>query len=216
VEGGVILGDALPWLCGVENTIKAFVRNPHFLHKLLDIILEWDLRYIQLLLKTGCVDLIVHRGWYENAHFWPPRLYRNFLAPRLKKLVECVHQGGAKFGYILTMGITPLLDILKDMDIDVLYGVDPVQGGVDLAKMKMEIGDHICLWGGVNAAVTLGYETRESVERMVTDAITTLAPGGGFILSAIDQLFEDTPWSNIEAMVKTWHKSRMYTQRWVQ
>lgn len=204
VEGGVVGADALHWLCGLENTIKATYTRPEFIQRILDIILEWDLRYIRLAVETGAVDMIVHRGWYENADFWPPKLYKRFILPYVKKLADYTHKYGVKFCYIMSMGIMPLLDFFKEANIDVLYGVDPVQGGADLPRVKKEIGNRICIWGGVNSAITLKLWSKEEIRKAVTDAIKILAPGGGFILSAIDQIFPDTPWENIEVMIETW------------
>jgi uroporphyrinogen decarboxylase len=105
----------------------------------------------------------------------------------------------------MTWGIMPFLDLFKEMDIDILYGVDPVQGSADLRKVKQAIGDKICIWGGVNAAVTL-TGSKSGVENAVKNALETLAPGGGFILAAIDQLFVDTIWENFMTMIHTWRK----------
>jgi hypothetical protein len=44
------------------------------------------------------------------------------------------------------------------------------------------------------------------VEKAVEDAVRALAPGGGFILAAIDQLFEDTKWENFTTMMETWRR----------
>jgi len=93
--------------------------------------------------------------------------------------------------------------LVKELGIDILYGVDPVQGGADLIKVKQAIGDRVCIWGGVNSAVTLTGD-KQSVEKAVGEAIRTLSPGGGFILAAIDQLFEDTKWDNFMTMIQTW------------
>jgi uroporphyrinogen decarboxylase len=92
------------------------------------------------------------------------------------------------------------------MDIDILFGLDPVQGGADLSQVKREIGDRICLWGGVNSAITLGSGSKKDVEKAVSEAVRILSPGGGFILSAIDQLFQDSRWESIETMIETWRK----------
>jgi len=97
----------------------------------------------------------------------------------------------------------PFLDLFKELGIDILYGVDPVQGGADLVRVKQVIGDKICIWGGVNSAVTL-TGSKEGVEKAVQGAVRALAPGGGFILAAIDQLFEDTKWENFLTMIQTW------------
>ncbi len=197
----IFLGDALHWLCGFENSIMLAHRKPELMHKLLDVILEWSSDCIKLTSQVGGCDVIVHRGWYEC--FWSPKLYRTFLAPRIKREVDLAHRIGAKFCYVMTSGIMPFLDIFKEMEIDILYGVDPVQGNADLEKVKQTIGDRICIWGGVNSAVTL-TGSKQRVQKAVEQAISILAPGGGFILGAIDQLFEDTVWENFITMIRTW------------
>jgi len=212
-EGGVLGADALAWLCGHEKTIRAVFTRPRFIHRLLDTVLKWDMAFIKIALESGVVDIIVHRGWYENADLWPPRLYKKFIMPRLRELVKFTHQHGLSFCYIITSRLMHFLDFFKEMDIDVIFGVDPVQGGADLCRMKEEVGDEICLWGGVNSAVTLGLGNEKEVRKAVAEAIGTLAQGGGFILSAIDQLFEDTPWRNVETMIHTWRKMGSYPTR---
>jgi hypothetical protein len=209
-ESAIFGADALQWLCGFEGTMRKSFTNPGFIDRLLDVILEWDTRYLNTLMDLGFVDVIVHRGWYENGDFWSPRLYRRFLEPRIRQLIERTHRVGAKFCYIMSMGQMPLLDIMKGMGVDVLYGLDPVQGGTDLALAKRKVGDRICLWGGLNSAVTLNSGTPEEIRRAVTDAIDILSPGGGFILAPIDQVFEDTPWSNIQIMIDGWRRSSGY------
>jgi len=200
---GIFLGDALPWLCGVENAVTLAYKNPDLVHRLLDVILEWSSRCIELISEVGGCDVIVHRGWYES--FWSPKLYRTFLVPRMKKEIELVHRAGAKFCYVMSSGIMPYLDLFKEMDIDILYGVDPVQGGADLKRVKQAIGDRVCIWGGVNSAVTL-TGSKHGVEKAVQEAVEILAPGGGFILGAIDQLFGDTVWDNFMTMIQTWRR----------
>ncbi len=201
---GLYLGDALGWLCGLENAIMFAYRQPELLHRLLDTILEWNLRHIRLISELGGSDIVVHRAWYET--FWSPRLFRAFFAPRIKKEIDYVHRIGAKFCYIMTSGLMPLLEPLAEMDIDALYGIDPVQGGANMGQIKQRIGDRVCLWGGMNSAVTLASGGRKDVETSVKEAVETLAPGGGFVLAPIDQLFEDTRWENVLSMIETWRK----------
>lgn len=122
--------------------------NPHFAHQLLDTILEWEMRDIEILLTSGVVDVVIHRGWYECSDFWSPPMYREFIAPRLAKKIRRVHQAQKKFGYIMSTGIMPLLDVFLELDFDILIHVDPVQGGADLPRLKEKVGDRICFWGG--------------------------------------------------------------------
>jgi len=209
-ESGIFGADALPWLCGLVNTMKAAYLRPSFVEEILDVIQEWDLRYLRLAAESGVVDMIVHRGWYANADFWPPKIYRRFILPYVKRLADCTHRHGLKLCYIMSMSVMPLLGFFKEAGIDVLYGPDPVQGGADLAKVKREIGDCICIWGGLNSAVTLKLWSEKQITEAVVDAMKILAPGGGFVLSAIDQVFPDTPWKSIEVMIDIWKRLADY------
>lgn len=206
-------GDYAAWLVGIENLMIAALDRPDFVHQLLDTILEWEMRDIDILLDSSVVDVVVHRGWYECADFWSPTLYRQFIAPRLKKKIELVHQAGKKFAYIMSTGIMPLLDVFRELDFDILIHVDPIQGSADLPCLKNEIGERICFWGGVNSAITLGRGSRDEIRDAVTFAISTLAPGGGLILSAADCLFSDAPLENVKTMIERWREIGTYPIR---
>ena len=202
----------------IENAVLWSFRRPELLHRLLDITLEWNVMYARQILEVGGVDVVTCRGYYENADFWSPRIYKTFFAPRLQKLIEVVHRGGAKFCYHMTTGIMPLLEIFREIGVDILFGPDPVEGKADLEQVKDRVGDRICLWGGMNAPVTLGIGTQEQIEDGVREAISKLAPGGGFILSALDSLILGSdaktcgsiPWASVEHMIKAWRKMSNY------
>lgn len=203
--------DAAIWLCGVEGAILAAVDDPVYFHELLDIIQEWDKTRCRLLLDEG-VDLVNRRAWYDTTDFWSPPLYRCFIAPRLKELADIVHDADRKLAYTMTAGIMPVLDMFKEIGFDLLFYVDPVQGGVDLRVVKQKLGGHIAVHGGLNAAVTMGRGSRDEIRREVFNAVEILAPGGGFILSP-DCMFPDTPWESVETVIEAWREVCAYNGR---
>jgi uroporphyrinogen-III decarboxylase len=204
LEGGwTTLGDAALWLLGTEALLLLQMDQPEFLAELLDLVCEWELQRMALLLDEG-VEVIVHSAWYETTDFWTPANYRRLLKPRLARLVRQAHEAGALFSYIITTSWQALAGDLVDLGIDSLVGVDPVQGKADLGEAKLRLGPHLCLWGGVNGALTLGRGTAEEVRRATAEAIGTLAPGGGFVLYAVDQLTAETPWTSVQAMIDCW------------
>lgn len=203
--------DAAIWLCGVRKIVMMAYRSPGFLHQLLGIIHEWDMMRIRMVLECGGVDVMGHRAWYEGA-FFSPTLYKRFIAPLIKEEVEAAHKAGVKYGYIVTRGLMPLLKILKELGIDIIFGVDPVQDNVNLSVVKREVGDDICLWGGVNSYITLSG-AEEHIKSAVRYAIQTLAPGGGFILSAVDAVLEEAPSRGLRAMIEAWREYADYPIR---
>jgi uroporphyrinogen decarboxylase len=111
--------------------------------------------------------------------------------------VELVHQAGKLAAYIMTTGIMPLLGEIRATGADVLWGVDPQQGGADLQRVKQELADTVHLWGGVNGALTVGRGSRDEIRAAVKEACEVLGAGGGFVLFPVDAVFEDCPWENV-------------------
>ena len=213
-EHGVLLAggwgvgmDMLDWLCGMQDLMILTMEQPGFVTDLLEMVHVWNKQRMEVVLSAP-VDLYIRRAWYEGCDFVTPRFFRSAVLPRLKAEADLAHERGAKFGYICSSGTKPLLDFYLEAGIDVLIGVDPVQGThTDMPLMKSKLGERSCLWGGVSGAVTVEMGTEEEVRAAVREAIETLGPAG-FILSPIDNITVDAPrtWHNIEILTDEWHK----------
>ncbi len=200
-------GDALAWFCGLENAVIMSLENPELLRSILGMIHEWNINRMKIYLDYG-IDLFIRRAWYEGTDFWSPDLFQEFFAPIIKQEVNLAHQAGTKYGYILTSGSAPLHDILIDLGIDVLIGVDPVQGrGTELNAMKKDLKGKICMLGGVNGFITVETGDQASIEKGVIEALETLGPDG-YILSPVDNVRDpsDQVWENVLAFINTWKK----------
>ncbi len=164
---------------------------------------------MEVVLKEG-LDLWVRRGWYENCDFWSPTTYRQFIFPHLKEEAALAHSYGAKLGYIITSHYLPLIDMILEAGVDVLIGLDPVMGGVDTKELLSKIRGKICLWGGVNSPLVVEDGTPDGVRQAVSEALDTLAPSHGFILSPVDDVeyLTDNTWANVAAFVETWKEWR--------
>jgi hypothetical protein len=207
VAGGWGIGaDLLGWVYGLEQMIFAAVDQPEFLSEMLDLIAGWNRTRMQVILETG-VDLYIRRAWYENCDFWSPRLWKKFIFPTLKAEVELAHQAGTKFGYIITSNCMPLLEGIAEAGVDVIIGVDP--RGYDLARTKQILAGRVCLWGGVNGHLTVEQGEPEEVRQEVRRAIEGLAPGGGFILSPVDNVRESTQkaFDNVSVLIDEWRNA---------
>jgi hypothetical protein len=203
-DGGCMGIDGLMWLCGIKEAVLTSIDRPELFEELVGIVHRWNLKRMEIVLEEG-VDLIVKRAWYESTDFWSPGLYRRYMFPPLQKEVELTHQAGAKFGYIITSGFMPILDQIIEAGVDVLIGVDPVQGkGVELEPLKERSRGKLCLWGGVNGFLTIELGSTQQVEEETRKAIELLGPDG-FILSPVDNVREDSKraWENVMTMIRT-------------
>jgi uroporphyrinogen-III decarboxylase len=206
------VGDLLAWLSGFETTMFAIMDYPEIIKEYVTIISNWNLDQIAIYLDVTNADLIVRRGWYENTEFWTPEAFEYIIAPTIKKEAEIVHQAGKKYGYIITSSYLPILDTILDCDIDVLIGVDPIEGkGTHLDEVKNKVSQrNKALWGGVSGAVTVETGTEEQTKEAVIHALQLLGSNGGFILSPVDNVRENTEkaWRNTRVFIDTWKQNR--------
>lgn len=204
LDGGwCALGDAAVMLCGMERILTAQMEEPEFIESLLDTLLEWEMKRVDMVVNEGA-DVIVHMAWYEGTDFWTPDNYRKMLKPRLKKLIDRVHAKGRKFRYIITKGWKPLMADFVEMGIDCITGVDPVQDNINLKEAKGKIGGITCLMGGVNSSIMLTQWSDEEIRKAVEETINTMSPGNGFILFPVDAIFNDMPWSKVQVLIDIW------------
>jgi len=212
VDPGVMGADAMAWLSGFESVMILSLTRPELIREYARIIHEWNLKQIQVYLEVTEAELIVRRGWYETTEFWTPETYRRVIAPTLEREVELVHQAGRKFGYIITSAFLPLLDDILAAGVDVLIGLDPKEGkGTDLREVKRRFREAgRCLWGGVSGPLSVETCGPGETEAAVREAISILGEGGGFVLSPVDNVREDTEnaWKNTEVLIETWKRHR--------
>jgi uroporphyrinogen decarboxylase len=205
-----VLIDAAIRFAGVENLVFAAMEDPGYLEEYLNIIWDWSMQRMEIILDEK-PDMFLRRGWYENMSFWSPEMFRKFMKPYLEKEVCWAHEAGVKFGYINTCSYMNLTDDFIDTGIDMLIGVDPVQdAGLDMAALKQKTKGRICLWGGGNGFVTVEKGTPEQIRNEVFDSIDKLAPGGGFILSPVDNVRDtsDTAISSANIFIDAWKEKR--------
>ncbi|UCF96169.1 MAG: hypothetical protein JSV89_13395 [Spirochaetaceae bacterium] len=214
LEGGrTSLGDSLIWLLGIEAAIMGAYDRIDFLEQLLDLLLEWESKRLELMIDQG-IEILFHSAWYEMTDFFTPEVYRRLLKPRLQKLIKLCHEAQVRFAYIMTKSIDIYAEDFLELGMDCVFGVDPVQGGADLQTLKDKFRSRIAVWGGINSAVTLGQGSEQEIEQAVTEAIRILAPGGGFVLYPVDVVLAGAnPWSKVKVMLNKWREIGSYPIR---
>jgi uroporphyrinogen-III decarboxylase len=199
-----IVGDAFQWLCDIPWFMIQLYEDPEFVKQFLGIFQDWGMALVRLALEIG-VDVVQYRGWYETPTFWGPRFWKEYLGPCINEQARLVHSAGKLVSYLLPEGHGAYSEVLRDLDVDVLQGVDPrkLQGG-DLRSLFARLGQGKAFWGGVNAEVTLESKDYDKIDQEVKGAVDALAGHGGFILSAF--IYPPTPMQGILHMIEAWKK----------
>jgi len=204
LAGGWGVGaDMFGWLYGLQNMLYAVYDQPEFIQRLLEMVAAWNRSRMETALSAG-VDLYIKRAWYENCDFWAPAKFQQFLAPIIRAEADLAHQHGARFGYLITDNCMPLLEQIAACGVDVLIGVDPL--AFNLEQTRRILAGRVCLWGGVNGHLTVERGSPDEARQEVRRAMKLLAPGGGFILSPVDNVRDLTCQSreNVLALINEW------------
>jgi uroporphyrinogen decarboxylase len=136
----------------------------------------------------------------QRGLFFSPEMFRTFIKPRLKKLVDMTHSHGVKFLFHSCGAIRPLIEDLIEIGVDILDPLQAAADGMEPQALKNAYGDRICLHGGICTQYLLPGGTPEEVRCEVRRRLDILGRGGGFILAPCHVLQADVPTENILAM----------------
>ena len=203
--------EAAAWLTGLEYIIMQTVDDSGFVEEFAEFIESWNRSRMEIFLEFG-VDFFVRRGWYESVDFWSPNNFRKYVLPSLKREVKLCHQAGTRFAYTIVKGSLPLIDQIAGAKVDILIGVDPssMDPYMDLKLLHEKVNGKMCLWGGINEAVTIQSGTEDEIREAVKKAINILGKDGGFILSPVENvlLTTDEAWKKVMMFIKIWNEMK--------
>lgn len=128
-------------------------------------------------------------------------LFRRFMLPHLKRLVDLGHDFDLKVMLHCCGGFYELIPAMIEIGLDALHAVQPCCRGMDLAKLKAEFGGKIVFNGAIDSQHVLITGTVDHVRRQTRQVLKIMAPGGGYIAGAShDTILEETPTENVLAM----------------
>ena len=103
-------------------------------------------------------------------------------------------------GYVITSTFLMMLDIILDSGFDVLIGLDPIEGnGANLENVKKKFqSNRKTIWGRVSESIKVENGSKRDTEKAVIEALKIPTPGGGFMLSCVDNVSDNTEnaWRN--------------------
>ena len=193
-------------LFGAERAVMASVEQPELLDRLADLEHQVAVRRISLLAQAG-VDLLARNGFYETTDFWSPAQLDHLLKDRLAREVELAHSAGLPVAYTVCTGVMPMLDYLRDLGFDALFGVEPALGNQDMAQIARRVGPVSCIWSGLSAPIHIGLGDPDSVSEAVAQFYQVFGKRGT-ILAATPSIRPHWPWENTMAMIREWKRQR--------
>lgn len=185
---------------GLTEMMKASIRDPDFVHRLLRVCQEQVLKETKAVLEAGARMIFASWFYASNSAGWGPPYYREFFLPLLHEHVEVVHSYDALYHYYDDGRVTSILDLIVSADVDVISTLPgPPTGDADLATIKQRFGDQVCLMGNVDVLKVVKDGTTSDVREAVRESIEAAAEGGGYVLATSDAIRDGTPVENVRA-----------------
>ncbi|UCF92659.1 MAG: hypothetical protein JSW39_00445 [Desulfobacterales bacterium] len=190
---------------GIENFALLLYDNRPLVEKLLDIYFDWIVVVADRICQLGFdIFWTTDDFAFKTAMFFSPDDFRELLFDRYKRVLEKVsipwvlHSDG---------NIKEALPILIELGV---AGIHPNEkGAMDIAEVKREYGDQICVLGNVDLDL-LGRGTPQEVEAEVRELIRTVGPGGGYIITSGNSLASYLKRENVVAMAEAIRKYGTY------
>ena len=130
-------------------------------------------------------------------------MFRQFVAPYLKEMIELIHRLGARVLYHSCGAIRPFIPELIALGVDVLDPIQPTGPDMSPALLKADFGDRLSFHGGIDMQKLLPFATPEQVRAEARRYCETLGRNGGYILSPAHLFQPDVPPENVLAVYDT-------------
>jgi uroporphyrinogen decarboxylase len=188
-------------LRGFENLLMDFLAEPDFAHGLMDRVLQTNMRLARNAIRAGA-DIIVLADDYagNTATVFSPAVFEEFVRPRLKQMVDAVHDAGAKVVKHSDGNLWRILDRIIDTGIDAINPLEPV-AGMDIGAVKRRHGHRVCLIGNIDCSYVLSEASTSEVTEAVRECIRAASPGGGHIVCSSNTIHSGVKPENYLAMI---------------
>jgi uroporphyrinogen decarboxylase len=206
----------LAWcLRGYENFMADTAGDPEFANYLLDMIMEWQIEYINSYLgEIGEYVQIMWAGddWgSQDGPLIRPEEFRSTVVPRFAKMIRAMKaKSNAKVAYHSCGSVLWCMDDFIEMGVDI---IQPLQANAahmgDSANLKNLYGKKICFHGGLDNQ-GLFHLDKETLIEDTKYRIKSFAPGGGYIFGSGHNIQANCPPENIIALFETAEKYGKY------
>lgn len=194
-------------LRGQEQAYMDLVLNPEMVHycldKLFDLAYKNTARIYEQIPGQVMISYVAEDLGSQETLLFSPKNIREFLLPRMKRMMYLVHDAGA---YVFTHSDGAIRDVIPDLiaiGTDVLNPIQWRCKGMERDGLKRDFGDKLIFHGAMDNQQTIPFGSVEDVRQEVLDNLRILGEGGGYILAPCHNIQAIGPPENVVAMYET-------------
>lgn len=184
------------FLMDIGTILRMTVKRPEVVHYLCQVSLESLIKYVDAAIDIGLGPTISEP--MSSCTVVSPKVFREFSAPYLKKLVDHIHSRGKSVTMHICGQTAGIWNDIADMGCEA-FSIDNV---ASISECKKTIGDRCKILGNVNPATTMFLGTPDEVKLATLKCIEEgYDSPKGFMPMSGCSLPVETPFENIDAML---------------
>ncbi|MFX0122201.1 MAG: uroporphyrinogen decarboxylase family protein [Candidatus Hodarchaeota archaeon] len=187
---------------GIENFLLSLYEHLELVKTVIERSTEWTIALVEQANQAGVDFIILGDDVADNSRpLISPKLFHQLILPEYKKIVNASevpiiwHSDGH---------ITPLLPMVIEAGFAGVHSLE-TKANIDLANIKSQYGDKLLLAGNLDTTEILCQSDLNLVRKDVERCIMQGAPGGGYLFSSSNSLFEG---HNIKAILEAYKHAK--------
>ncbi len=137
---------------------------------------------------------------YRNGMMFSPEIYRNFLKPFHRRIIECAQILGLKVVYHTDGNPKLIIPDLIEIGVDCLHPLE-VKAGCDVRQLKRDFGDSLTFMGNIDARLFQENDI-DGLCREIEEKVGIAASGGGYIFHSDHSIPEGTRLETYQAALE--------------
>ena len=161
---GTGIFEQLHMLMTFEDTLMNLLLYPEEMHGLIEVITEFRLEYMKLIVENLHPDVICsHDDWgSEHAMFMHPDTWRAFFKEPFRRLYGYLHSQGVLVMHHADSFCEPIAEDMAEIGIDIWQGVLPTN---DIPALTRRLDGRMALMGGIASVIDREDSTEEEIRR---------------------------------------------------
>lgn len=178
-------------LRGINRLMMDFSDDPAFVRDLFDLVVDGAVRFAVVQIEAGA-DIIGIGD--AAASLLGPRIYKEFVWPAEKQLIDAIHDLGGKVRLHICGNTRRILSGMGALGADIV----DIDFPVPLQQARAEMGPRQVLAGNIDPVRGVRNGSPESI----ADTLEALQPQAGehWIVAAGCEIVRDTPHCNVNAL----------------
>ena len=183
------------WM-GTENLSVAFYDDPTLVHEMMDFLAEFFIETVRRAVEDVAIDYFnfFEDMAYKTAPLISPQMFREFMLPRYKRVIDFLRSHGVKIVIVDSDGnMESLIPLFLEAGVTGVWPLE-IAAGMDPVKLRKEYGQDLTLSGGIDKRVLA--QDRKAIEGEMLSKVPHLLEAGGYIPTVDHSVPPDVPYEN--------------------